>query len=125
VYRIFFSGLHKLQGEVWKDGTALYYILNSEDFSPTIFNSFFTNYIWLVKLCSCGTIVFQLTFPVFIFIKQTKIWIILIGILLHIGIFLMMKIDNFSFLMISCYAIFFSDEQYNNILTKLKIKNYA
>jgi len=121
----FFSGLHKLQGEAWRNGTALYYILNSDDFSPTRFNSFFTNYLWLVKLCSWTTIVFQLTFPIFIFIKQTKKWIILTGVLLHIGIFIMMKIDNFSLLMISCYAIFFTDKQYCDILTKLKIKNNA
>jgi len=120
----FFSGLHKLQGEVWRDGTALYYILNSDDFSPTAFNSFFTSFIWLVKLCSWTTIVFQLTFPIFVFIQKTKKWIILIGILLHIAIFFMMKIDNFSLLMISCYAIFFSDKQYKKLLTNLKIKNY-
>jgi len=121
----FFSGLHKLQGGVWRDGTALYYILNSDDFSPTKFNYFFTNYLWLVKLCSWTTIVFQLTFPIFIFIKQTKIWTIMIGVLLHIGIFFMMKIDNFSLLMISCYAIFFNDNQYKLLLTNLKIKNYV
>jgi len=68
----FFSGLHKLQGEVWRDGTALYYILNSDDFSPTAFNSFFTSFLWLVKLCSWTTIVFQLTFPIFVFIEKTK-----------------------------------------------------
>ncbi|MGN7757592.1 MULTISPECIES: HTTM domain-containing protein [Chryseobacterium] len=118
----FFAGLHKLQGGMWREGTALYYILNSDDFSPTKFNSFFTNSIFMVKLSTWFTIIFQLLFPIFIFIKKTRFITILIGIILHIGIFFLMKIDNFSLVMISCYAIFFTNDQYYSIYNKLKIK---
>ncbi|WP_326982145.1 HTTM domain-containing protein [Chryseobacterium sp. MYb264] len=118
----FFSGLHKLEGKMWRDGTALYYILNSDDFSPTKFNSFFTSSIILVKLSTWFTIIFQLLFSIFILIKKTRCITIFIGILLHTGIFFLMKIDNFSFIMISCYALFFTDNQYASVYNKLKIK---
>lgn len=121
----FFAGLHKLQGETWREGTALYYILNSEDFSPTSLNTIFTSSIIVVKLATWFTIIFQFLFPIFIFFKKTRLVTIFIGILLHMGIFFLMKIDNFSLIMISCYAVFFTDNQYN-VLTRafstLKIK---
>lgn len=118
----FFAGLHKLQGETWREGTALYYILNSEDFSPTKFNSFFTSSILIVKLSTWFTIIFQILFPVFIFFTKTRFVTVLIGVVLHMGIFFLMKIDNFSLIMISCYAIFFTDHQYNLLTHILKIR---
>ena len=108
----FFAGIHKLQGELWRDGTALYYILNSDDFSPTELNKSITNSLLVVKLITWFTILFQLTFPIMIWFNRTKKTYIYLGITLHLGIFLIMKIDNFSFVMISCYAIFFSNEYY-------------
>jgi len=118
----FFAGLHKLQGEVWREGTALYYILNSQDFSPTRFNSYFTKSIILVKISTWFTIIFQLMFPFFLFFRKTKVIIIFIGMLLHFGIFFMMKIDNFSLIMISCYTVFFTDNEYRILFNKLNMK---
>lgn len=68
----FFAGLHKLQGEVWVDGTALYYILNSNDFSPTILNQFITKSLVVVKFLTWFTIFFQLTFPILIWIPKLR-----------------------------------------------------
>lgn len=115
-----FAGIHKLYGSVWRDGTALYYILNSEDFSPSFLNSIFTQSLTLVKVATWFTIFFQLTFPFCIWLKPLKKYYIIIGVILHIGIFIMMKIDNFSFIMIACYAIFINNEQYFKTLNWLK-----
>jgi hypothetical protein len=117
----FFAGLHKLQGEVWQDGTALYYILNSNDFSPTFLNQFITNSLIVVKFLTWFTIFFQLTFPFLVWLHKFRKLYIILGIFLHLGIFFMMKIDNFSFIMISCYAIFVSHNYYikNKYLNKL------
>lgn len=117
-----FSGIHKLYGDVWREGTALYYILNSEDFSPSYLNIAFTQSMFLVKIATWGTIFFQLTFPFCIWYKPLKKYYIFSGILLHVGIFIMMKIDNFSFIMIACYSIFITNSQYLNILKNIKCK---
>ena len=114
------AGIHKLYGEVWREDTALYYILNSDDFSPSFLNSCFTQSLFLVKSATWFTIFFQLTFSFLIWYKPLKIYYIILGIILHISIFVMMKIDNFSFVMISCYSIFISNKQYMNILNWLK-----
>lgn len=112
----FFAGLHKLQGDVWRNGTALYYVLNSNDFSPTIFNQYITKSLFIVKLLTWFTIFFQLTFPFFVWFKKSQKLYILLGVILHIGIFFMMKIDNFSFILISCYSIFLSNSIYNKYI---------
>lgn len=117
-----FAGLHKLAGDVWRDGTALYYILNSNDFSPTTVSKKITDYIYIIKALTWFTIFFQILFSIFIWIKKCRYIVIILGILLHIGIFFLMKIDNFSFLLIFCYAIFIEDRVYKNIILKYNIR---
>ncbi|GAQ50155.1 hypothetical protein FPK15_contig00115-0003 [Flavobacterium psychrophilum] len=46
---------------------------------------------------------------------------LLIGVLFHLGIFFLMRIDNFSLVMLACYAIFLSDNEYKNINKKTSI----
>jgi hypothetical protein len=116
----FFASLHKLQGTVWVDGTALYYILNSDDFSASSLNAIITSSIILVKFFTWFSIAFQLSFPFLVLLKKTKYLVLLLGVLFHIGIFILMRIDNFSLIMLACYTIFLTDNEYLNILHKLK-----
>jgi Vitamin K-dependent gamma-carboxylase len=118
----FFASFHKLQGDVWIEGTALYYILNSDDFSASSLNAIITNSIILVKLFTWFTILFQFAFPFLVWFKKTKYVMLLIGISFHIGIFVLMRIDNFSFIMLACYSIFLTDNEYKHLLSKIKFK---
>jgi hypothetical protein len=119
----FFAALHKLQGEVWQNGTAIYYILNSNDFSPTILNQFITKFLFTVKFLTWFTIFFQITFPVFVWFPKLKKPYIVLGVILHLGIFFMMKIDNFSFIMIASFSIFINNSFYTKNHSR-PIKNY-
>ncbi|EKT4550159.1 HTTM domain-containing protein [Flavobacterium psychrophilum] len=118
----FFAALHKLSGQVWQDGTAIYYILNSEDFSASTLNFYLTKPVWLVYFFTWFTILFQFTFPFLVWVKKTKNIMLLIGVLFHLGIFFLMRIDNFSLVMLACYAIFLSDNEYKNINKKIQSK---
>lgn len=95
-----FASLHKLQGPIWLDGTALYYILNSEDFSATSLNTILTSSLIIVKFLTWFSIGFQITFPFLILFRKTKYLALLLGVLFHIGIFILMRIDNFSLVML-------------------------
>lgn len=117
----FFAGLHKLQGEVWLDGTALYYILNTSDFSAYAVNDYITQFPMLVYALTWSTIVFQLLFPIFVWFNSTRKIVLLIGILLHLGILVFMRIDNFSFIMLACYAVFFTDQEYDALQLKTNL----
>lgn len=116
----FFAGLHKLQGEVWLNGTALYYILNSADFSAYTINEYITKSSVMVTFLTWFTILFQLMFPVLVWFSKTKKMMLILGILLHLGIFLFMRIDNFSYVMLACYAVFFTDSEFRFFKTKIK-----
>lgn len=116
-----FAGLHKLQGEVWRDGTALYYILNSSDFSAYSFNEYLTSFPFIVYGLTWFTIAFQLLFPLLVWFNKTKLSVLFLGILLHLGILIFMRIDNFSFIMLACYAVFFTDQEYDWVQLKVNL----
>lgn len=116
-----FAGLHKLQGEVWLNGTALYYILNSSDFSPYSFGKLLSSYPIFVYFSTWFTLVFQLVFPVLVWFTRTRKIVLLLGIVLHLGIFILMRIDNFSFIMLACYTVFFTDDEYDSLKLKTNL----
>jgi hypothetical protein len=120
----FFAALHKLTGEVWQNGTAIYFILNSEDFSASILNSYLTKSVWLVMFFTWFTILFQFLFPFLVWVKKTKYLMLLIGVFFHIGIFFLMRIDNFSLVMLACYAVFLTDDEYKLLLNKVNFKRF-
>lgn len=121
-YIYLFAGLHKLQGEVWQDGTALYYILNSSDFAAYSLDTLFVQFPFLVYLLTWCTIAFQLTFPFLVWCKKTRKIVLYLGILLHLGILVLMRIDNFSFIMLACYTVFFTDKEYDALQLKTNLK---
>jgi hypothetical protein len=118
----FFASIHKLNGEVWRNGTAIYYILNSDDFSASFLNAFLTKSVWFVNFSTWFTILFQFSFPFLVWIKKTKNIMLLIGVLFHIGIFFLMRIDNFSLVMLACYAMFLTDSEYKSLTSSINFK---
>ncbi len=88
----FFSSLHKLQGKLWTNGTALYYILNVDEFCASRLNKYITSSIYLVMFLTFSTILFQVSFPFLVWFKKTKIYILLIGVFFHLGIFVLMRV---------------------------------
>ncbi|MFN6327403.1 MAG: HTTM domain-containing protein [Chitinophagales bacterium] len=111
----FFAGLSKLMGVKWQNGTALYYILNVDEFSFLNGGTIFKNEF----LCVIGTyftFLFEIFAVVLIWNKKTLPYVIILGILLHLSIFAFMRIDNFAFIMIGIYFTFISDNQYFNFL---------
>lgn len=111
----FYTALAKLQGDLWLNGTATYYTMRVRDFMATDWNVLLTQSHYFVVLTTYFTLLWELSFPFLIWFKRTKFFIILGGILLHIGIWLFMRIDNFSWVMISTYFVFVSDKEYAEI----------
>lgn len=117
----FFAGLHKLQSEVWRNGTALYYILESADFHAGFLNDWIAGSRIATAVLTWTTLVFQLSFPFLIWHSRTRLIAVCTGVLFHLGIFFLMRIDNFSFVMLACYAILFEDKAYGKLLNHLGI----
>ena len=115
-----FTGLAKHQGELWQNGTAIYYTMRVRDFMATNWNIPLTENHYFVVLSTYFTMLLELAFPFLIWFKKTKYYIMIGGVLLHVGIWIFMRIDNFSWVMISTYFIFIANSEYKYVLQNIK-----
>lgn len=91
----------------WRDGRALYDVLASPVFAewPTWLD------VWpIIFAMTWGTLVFELGFPVLVWLRKARYWVLLSGVLFHLGIDVLMMIPMFSWIMIVSYAAFLDDE---------------
>ncbi|WP_421889859.1 HTTM domain-containing protein [Marinoscillum sp.] len=108
----FFTSLAKIQGELWLNGTAVYYTMRVHDFMATPYNITLTKNHYFVVLSTYFTLFWEMSFAFLIWFRKTKYFVMLGGVMLHLGIWIFMRIDNFSWIMMGSYLIFISDEEY-------------
>ncbi|ERM81683.1 hypothetical protein P872_19495 [Rhodonellum psychrophilum GCM71 = DSM 17998] len=120
----FFTALHKLQGEVWLNGTAVYYTMRVNEFRATDYNILLTKNHYFVVLSTYFTVFWELSFAFLVWGKYSKYIILFLGVILHLGIWIFMRIDNFSWVLIASYFVFISNKDYFKILRFItKINN--
>lgn len=107
----FFSGLWKVDGELWKNGTALYYVLNTEDFNVYHITSLLNGFPFVFMVLTYFTLVFEMAFPFIVWINRFRLPLLVAGLLLHLGIFVLMRIDGFSLTMMLCYVVLLTDQE--------------
>ncbi|MCH8003359.1 MAG: HTTM domain-containing protein [Nanoarchaeota archaeon] len=108
-------------GTTWRDGTAVYYFLANPQFAR--FNlEFLGNYIFLVMLMTYATLLIELLFPILVWFKTTRKYMLIAGILLHSSILFASNITFFSLIMIVAHLAFIEPETINRKLAQLKIK---
>lgn len=108
------SSLYKLQGERWQEGTALYYILRTPEFSwpsvsPLVYES-----ALLVTIGTYVTVLFQLAFPFMLLTRWTRLAGLACALAFHSGIALMMGLGSFAFTMIGAELMCISDKEYGS-----------
>ena len=96
----------KLTGDTWIDGSAWYYVLFNDTYSNAFWQNYFMDKEWMVNLVSWFTIIFQLSFPVFIWFKKFKNSLLAAGVLFHLLIAISMGIIDFGLIMIVVYVLF-------------------
>jgi hypothetical protein len=99
------SGTAKISGHLWQHGVALYYVLNTPEYSSSIAKRIASSDM-LVTAGSYGTIVFMLSFPALVWFGKSRLVVLCVGVLLHLGIAFVMGLMDFGFAMIACYAVF-------------------
>ena len=99
----------KTMGVMWLSGTAVYYTSRVAEFwrfpVPYVFE-----HIWTIKLWSWATLLVELALGTLVWIKELRYWVLLTGVLLHLGIEYSMNIPLFAFIMISAYILFVEPE---------------
>lgn len=104
-----FAGACKLIGHEWQNGTALFYILQSDLYSFPPAQALALNYPLVTVAATYGTIAFQIAFPTLIWVKGARVYLIAAGTLLHLSIIVAMGLFEFGLIMIVSYLIWFDD----------------
>lgn len=101
------AGWYKIQGSRWQDGTALYYPLGLDYFTPWPgLSAVVAGSGVLVLLLSYGTVAVQVAFPFTLFNRRIKNVLLVVMMLEHAGIAVLLGLPFFSLAMIAADAVF-------------------
>ncbi|MEU1227399.1 HTTM domain-containing protein [Streptomyces sp. NPDC005828] len=101
------AGWYKIQGSRWQDGTALFYPLHLDYFSPwPFFSDLLGSSGVMVMLLSYGTVIVQVAFPFTLFNRKVKNVLLVVMMAEHAGIAVLLGLPVFSLAMISADAVF-------------------
>lgn len=108
----FFSGAYQLMGELWQNGTAIYYISQVKEFSRPILRHMVNEHLWLTIFATYFSMIIKLAFPFSIFNKTLKPFIVAAMVAFHVGIAIGMGLLTFSLIMIMTEFLVFTDNEY-------------
>jgi predicted DCC family thiol-disulfide oxidoreductase YuxK len=109
------TGLYKVMGELWQNGTALYYILRVDEFSWPGVAEFIYRNPYLVVLGTYGTVLFEVTFLPALLSRWTRYAAALAGVFFHLSIALIMGLVTFGWSMLSLYPLLITDAEYRSL----------
>ncbi|QXE35758.1 HTTM domain-containing protein [Streptomyces sp. GMY02] len=101
------AGWYKIQGSRWQDGTALYYPLKLDYFSPwPELSSLLAASGVIVMLVTYGTVMVQVAFPFTLLNRRVKNVLLALMMLEHAAIAVVLGLPFFSLAMIAADAVF-------------------
>ena len=113
--------LWKIRGDTWLNGTSLYYTARLPEFwrfpVPYVFE-----HMWTIKLATWGTLLVEFALAVLIWIREFRYWVMLAGVMLHLGIDYSMNIPFFGLIMMSGYIVFLEEDRLNLFFAWLRQK---
>jgi antimicrobial peptide system SdpB family protein len=102
------SGLYKVQGELWQDGTALFYVMRVPEFTLPGVSDIVYNNDFLVFAGTYSTVIFLVYFPLGILLPKLRPWAAAASIGFHLSIAVFMGLTGFALTMVACDLIFLS-----------------
>jgi len=101
------AGWYKIQGSRWQDGTAVYYPLHLDYFSPwPALSDLLAAHGTMVMLITYGTVIVQVAFPFTLFNRRVKNVLLAVMMTEHAVIAVVLGLPFFSLAMIAADAVF-------------------
>lgn len=101
------AGWYKIQGSRWQDGTAVYYPLHLDYFSPwPALSGLMSSSGTMVMLVTYGTVAVQVAFPFTLFNRRVKNVLLAVMMTEHAVIAVVLGLPFFSLAMIAADAVF-------------------
>ncbi|MEU6080237.1 HTTM domain-containing protein [Streptomyces sp. NPDC047108] len=101
------AGWYKIQGSRWQDGTAAYYPVNLDYFSPwPVISDLMSSSGVLVMVITYGTVIVQVAFPFTLMKRRVKNVLLAVMMLEHAAFAVALGLPFFSLAMITADAVF-------------------
>lgn len=110
---------HKLQGDTWLNGTAVYYATRLEGMANFSI-PFLMNSMIFLKLATWGTLLVETALGTLIWFKKYRKAVIYSGVLFHLGIEYVMSIPFFEWYMMALLVNFFTPEELKAFVMRVK-----
>lgn len=102
------AGLYKVQGQLWQDGTALYYILRTPEFNFPAVTPLLFHFDILLVVGAYLTVLWSIFFPIMVVFKRGRKVAVFGMMLFHMGIAILMGLTSFALIMIAVDLLFVS-----------------
>lgn len=113
----FTAAIFKLSGEQWLAGDAFYYTVHIRHFASDFWISEkMLSQSWILAAITWAGLLYQLIFPVMVWVKKGRTLFLIAGIFFHLFIGLFLHLWDFASAMIFCYAIFMHEKTAERIL---------
>lgn len=112
------TGLHKLQGTHWLDGSALGIVATDPNFGPL----WIAGFPLLAKGITWAVLTFQFTFPLAVWWRPTRLPWMLFGIAFHLGTALWMGLADMGLAFIAAYTIWLGPKDLEALRTSIPSK---
>ena len=117
------SGLWKLFGPLWRDGSAVHYTLNLNIFHRFPLESLPPD--WMLSLATYGTLAWELTFAFMLWNRWGRRLALIAGVLVHVGLWVSLELGPFSLVMLASYLAFLEPEWVSGAMRPLKRRTGA
>lgn len=113
------TGLHKLSGTYWLDGTAMGIVATD----PAYGMAWLADVPWLATMSTWMVLVFQLTFPIAVWFKRPRIPWMVMGIVFHLGTAISLGIPEMALAFVAAYPIWLSDGEAQIVMRFARIRS--
>jgi hypothetical protein len=109
-----FSGLMKIEGPHWWRGEAVWDVLINQQLARWDF-SWLAAFPIVITLSTYATLLWEVYFPVLIWLKPMRRVTLLVGVMLHLGIGLALNLPYFAGVMIATYILFLDSNEVDQV----------
>jgi hypothetical protein len=114
----FQSCVIKCQGELWRNGTTVHYVLHNRELG-FLDLEWLAQYPLVVNVMTHGAILLQFALAFWLWFRPTRRWAILGGLGLHLGIRAILNIPGFGETMMAAYFTFLAPDELDAFLRAL------
>ena len=105
----FYSAVAKA-GDDWYSGEAVWTVFTTDEHYHPLMLYLFASHYWLVNVATYGTILIELAYPFLIWQRETRPYLLVAAIFLHLQFGVLMGLYFFSFVMIMGHMSFLRQE---------------